>query len=71
MPSAARIVGKRQRRVAGLAGQAEILEADAPQRERRRLGGGEALVADEQRRIAARGETTSTASSNRGSNPVR
>ena len=40
-------LGERHRGVTGLAGQAEILEADAPQGQWRGLGGGQVLVADE------------------------
>ena len=70
MPSAAEDLGERQRRVARLARQAEVLEPEAAHRQRRRLGHGEALVADEERRVAVR-PTMSTASSKRGSKPVR
>ena len=55
----------------GWLGQAEVLEPLAAHRERRGAGRPVALVADEDRRRVAAGPTTSIASSNRGSNPVR
>ena len=49
-------LGERRRRVTGLVGQAEVLEPDAADRQRRGLGGAEALVAGEEHRVAARSD---------------
>ena len=51
-PPSPRISRQRRRRVARLARQAQVLEADEPHRQRCGLGEPEALVADEERRIA-------------------